>query len=101
MEQRLSSRTLGAVAITLLFWASAFAGIRAGLEAYQPAHLALLRFLIASAALAIYALITRMPLPRREDLPGIAVLGFLGITVYHVSLKIGRASCRETGHIAV
>ncbi len=92
MDQRFNSRTLGAVAITLLFWASAFAGIRVGLEAYQPAHLALLRFLVASAALAIYELITRMPLPRRKDLPGIAALGFVGITVYHVALTYGEVT---------
>ena len=32
-----------ALVVTLLLWASAFAGIRAGLEAYTPGQLALLR----------------------------------------------------------
>ncbi len=43
-----TSRTLVALAFTLVIWASAFAGIRAGLRAYSPANLAILRFLVAS-----------------------------------------------------
>ncbi|MGQ9675519.1 MAG: DMT family transporter [Chloroflexota bacterium] len=82
-------RTLAALAITLVFWASAFAGIRAGLEAYSPGHLALLRFLVASIVLAAYALATRMRLPDRRDLPAIALAGFLGIAVYHTALNYG------------
>lgn len=92
MESRLDTRTLSALGITLLFWSSAFAGIRAGLAAYSPLHVALLRFGTASVALAIYALITRMRLPAARDVPGIALLGFLGITVYHVTLNIGEVT---------
>ena len=55
MRSHLTTRALLALAATLLLWASAFAGIRAGLRAYSPAHLAVLRFLVASAVLAIYA----------------------------------------------
>ncbi len=44
----------------LLFWASAFAGIRVGLESYGPGEVALLRFGTASIALFVYASITRM-----------------------------------------
>ena len=91
-QRVLGSRSLLALAITLLFWSSAFAGIRAGLRGYSPGHLALLRFLVASATLAIYALATRMRLPATSDLPGIALTGFLGITVYHVALSYGERS---------
>lgn len=38
---------VGALGVTLLLWASAYAGIRAGLHAYTPGHLALVRFLVA------------------------------------------------------
>src|SRR6266481_495585 len=54
---RFTSRTLVALAFTLVVWASAFAGIRAGLRAYSPANLAIVRFLVASLVLAIYAAI--------------------------------------------
>mgnify|MGYP005842185489 FL=1 len=92
MTTRLDAHTLASLGVTLIFWASAFAGIRAALEAYSPGHLALLRFLVASATLAIYAALTRMPLPRRRDVPAILALGFVGITVYHVALNYGEVS---------
>lgn len=75
--------------LTIIFWASAFAGIRAGLEAYSPGHVALVRMLVASAALVVYALAVRMRLPEARDLPIILLCGFLAFTVYHVSLSYG------------
>lgn len=92
MKTRMDARTLTALGVTLLFWASAFAGIRAGLKAYAPGHLALFRFLVASAGLAVYAMLTRMRLPEKRDLPAILLLGFLGITVYHTALTYGEVS---------
>ncbi len=92
MEKQINLRILIAVAITLLFWASAFAGIRAGLRAYSPGHLVLLRFIIASVGMAGYALIVRMRLPEKRDLPKILMLGLLGITGYHVPLVFGEVT---------
>jgi hypothetical protein len=71
-------------------WASAFPGIRAGLVSYSPYSLALLRYLVASAVLLIYALVTRMPLPALRDVPGIAAVGFLGFSAYNVALNAGQ-----------
>ncbi len=85
----MDGRTLAALAVTILFWASAFAGIRAALEGYTPGQLALLRFLVASFVLGGYAFLRRMPLPAPRDWPAFFVLGFLGITVYHVALNYG------------
>jgi len=78
-----------AITITLIFWASAFAGIRLGLSSYSPEHLVILRFLTASLILLIYALIVRMPMPEKKDLPAMFFLGFLGITVYQLALSYG------------
>lgn len=72
-----------------MLWASAFAGIRAGLRSYGPGEVALLRFGTASIALLFYAIGTRMPLPSRRDVPVIILAGVLGISVYHVSLNFG------------
>jgi hypothetical protein len=44
-----------ALGIALLLWSSAYAGIRAGLEGFSPEQLAVLRFVIASTVLAVYA----------------------------------------------
>lgn len=92
VHARLDGRTLAALLTTLLFWASAFAAIRAGLEEYPPGALALLRFLVASAVLGVFAAATRMKLPAWRDLPAILGLGFLGVTVYHVALNYGEVT---------
>jgi drug/metabolite transporter (DMT)-like permease len=92
MEKRTDGRTLIAMGVTLLFWSSAFAGIRAALRTYTPTHLVVFRFLVASTALAIYAALTRMRLPDKRDLPPILLIGFLGITAYHVALAYGQVT---------
>ncbi len=85
----LSLRIIVAVAVTVISWGSAFAGIRAGLQGYSPAHLALLRYIIGSLALLAYAAAARLPLPQRRDLPGLALLGLVGIAFYNVALSYG------------
>ncbi len=91
-----SALTLGAVVIvTVVFWGSAFAAIRVGLRSFSPAHLALVRFASASAALAVYTAITRMRLPALRDLPVIFVLGALGFAAYNIALNIGEQSIQS------
>ncbi|HVU12390.1 MAG TPA: DMT family transporter [Phototrophicaceae bacterium] len=87
-----ASRTLIAAVLTILFWAAAFAGIREGLKGFSPFHVALLRYLTASIVLAVYALVTRMPLPRWRDLPALALLGLIGFTVYNALLNWGEVT---------
>ena len=86
---RFTSRTLFALAFTLVIWASAFAGIRAGLRAYSPANLAVVRFLVASLVLGIYAGIAHFRRPEFRDLPGLALTGLIGITFYNLALNYG------------
>jgi len=86
---RFTTRTLIALGVALVLWASAFAGIRAGLSAYSPAHLAILRFLVASIVLAIYAAIAHFRRPEMGDLPGLALSGAIGITFYNIALNYG------------
>lgn len=78
-----------AIATTVTLWGSAFVGIRISLGSYSPQVIALLRYLTASAGLLIYAVVTRMPLPDLEDIPRLALMGFLGITFYNVALNAG------------
>lgn len=75
---------------TLLFWASSFAGIEVALESYSAAQLAVLRYIIASIALIIYAVIRRMPLPPLREVPSIFVVGFIGFTLYNITLNAGQ-----------
>lgn len=77
---------------TVLVWGSGFAAIRAGLlGGYTPGHLVLTRFLIASSIFIIYALWpgTRFRLPAKEDLLKIMLLGWIGISVYHLGVTFG------------
>jgi drug/metabolite transporter (DMT)-like permease len=85
-------RVLAALVVTTVFWASAFAGIRAGLDTYGPGQVALFRFLVASAVLAGYAALTRMRLPERRDLPAVFLAGLLAFAVYHVALNYGEVT---------
>jgi len=88
-EEKIDFRVALAITVTLILWASAFAGIKVGLKGYSPGHLVLLRFLTASLVLLIYAVLTRMPLPEKKDVPVLLSLGFIGITVYHIALTYG------------
>jgi drug/metabolite transporter (DMT)-like permease len=86
---RFTSRTLIALAFALVIWASAFAGIRAGLHAYSPANLAILRFLVASLVLALYAGIAHFRRPELRDIPGLVLTSAIGITFYNLALNYG------------
>lgn len=86
----IDKKALLAISITLLFWASSFAGNRAGLESYSPGALVLFRFLTASAVLGIYAVITKgIRWPRKSHLGWIIFGGLIGITGYHTLLAHG------------
>lgn len=89
IKKKIDFRVGLAIVSTLLFWASAFAGIKVGLEDYNPGNLVLLRFLTASVVLLFYAFMIRMPLPEIKDIPNLLLLGFIGITIYHLSLTYG------------
>lgn len=77
------------LALALLFWASAFVGIRVALHSYSPTSLALLRFIVASVFLLIYALIAKIKLPKTKDLPWFIAGGVIGIAGYHIALNYG------------
>ena len=75
--------------VAIVLWASAFTGVRLALPDYEPGHIALLRFLVASAIMGSYAVAARMRLPQKKDLPGIFALGFFGFTGYNIGLCTG------------
>ena len=77
---------------TVFFWASAYAGIRAVMDAYGPGQVALARLLVASVVLGVYAAASRMRMPEKRDLPAIALSGLLAFAVYHVALNYGEVT---------
>lgn len=90
--------TLAALAATLLFWSSAFVAIRVAVRSFDPGAMALLRFLVASAAIGSWIAARRRAAradrPRswrleRRDLPGLLALGATGVAGYHLLLNAG------------
>ncbi len=89
MGKRIGSPSFLALAGTVVLWASAFPGIRVGLENFGVAGLTLLRLAVASVALALVAPFAGVRRPRARDLPHIALCGATGMTVYQVMLNWG------------
>ena len=83
-------RTAVAIAATIITWASAFTAQAVALGVYPPGPLALFRFLVASVALALVALVTRMRLPRVQDVPAVLVSGLFGVFLYHLAIYYGQ-----------
>jgi drug/metabolite transporter (DMT)-like permease len=84
---RLDARALVCVGIALLTWSSAYASIAYALSAFTPGEVALARLTIASLCFALLLAIKRVPLPPRRDWPQLALLGVIGLTVYHLCLN--------------
>ena len=89
MTHNLTVRGWLALLTSVGLWGSGFVAIRMALPAYSPTHLALLRFLAASATIVIYALIAGVRPPARKDIPYILLMGFISISVYHLALNSG------------
>jgi drug/metabolite transporter (DMT)-like permease len=75
-----------AAAVSIVVWSSAFPAIAYGLRAFSPAELSLLRFGVASAALAIPVAFGAIRLPPLRDWPAVLVLALIGMTVYQLCL---------------
>jgi drug/metabolite transporter (DMT)-like permease len=89
MKGHFPVRALLAMAAALALWASAFAGIRAGLHAYAPGQLAVLRFVVASLVLVAYAGLAHFRRPEGRDAPGMFLAGIVGISFYNLALNFG------------
>ncbi|TWC46719.1 drug/metabolite transporter (DMT)-like permease [Pseudomonas sp. SJZ080] len=81
-----------AMAFVVACWGYSPTGIHIGLQAYDPGHLALLRFLVASAFMAMVALVKGISLPNRRDLPLLFGLGFFAVSLHHVAINFGQQS---------
>lgn len=87
------NKSRAAIAATILLWASAFVGIRAGLGGYSPGGLALLRFLVASVVMALFY----FNRPRHYSINwydkfGLMMVGVVGIGFYNLTLNYGETA---------
>jgi drug/metabolite transporter (DMT)-like permease len=86
VTDRREAVTLAAATLAVVIWSSAFAGIAYGLKAFTPAELSLLRFSIASAILVVPVASGWIKLPPLRDWPFVLALGFIGISLYQLTL---------------
>src|SRR5687768_8161593 len=91
--EHIASRTwlpVAAVAVTLLFWSSAFVAIRHLGESFSPGPLSLGRLLVGALTLGV-AVAARgaVARPRARDWPALATIGLLWFGLYNVALNAG------------
>jgi drug/metabolite transporter (DMT)-like permease len=83
-----ANRTLAAVAVTVLAWASAFVAIRGVRSSFDPGSLALGRLLIGSAALGAILLVRgTFVRPTRREWVLVVVCGLAWFAIYNVALN--------------
>lgn len=85
--ERLDGRALTYIGIALLTWSSAYAAIAYALASFTPGEVALARLAIGSLCFALLLLVKKVALPARRDWPQLALLGVIGLTVYHLCLN--------------
>lgn len=81
--------SFGAVALTVIGWASAFPAIRVGLQAFGPAELGAIRFAIAAIPAALFLLWTRPKLPSWNEAWRFAYGGIVFVAAYTLFLNFG------------
>jgi drug/metabolite transporter (DMT)-like permease len=77
------------IILVIIFWASAFVGIRHAILEYHPFELALLRYVVASITLLIVAIFKQIRLPEIKDLFRFFLTGVIGIALYNIALNYG------------
>ncbi|MCA9879822.1 MAG: DMT family transporter [Thermomicrobiales bacterium] len=84
--------TISAALLMTLTWGSSAVATKVGLASYGPGQLTLLRFLVTGSLMVLYALVTRMRLPARRDIPPLVGLGLIGISIPQLGFGFGIAS---------
>lgn len=80
---------LAAVCVTLVFWASAFVGIRHLGHDFSPGALSLGRLLVGTVCLGAVVLPRGLPRPTGRQWVSIVTIGVLWFGVYNVALNAG------------
>lgn len=88
--------------ITIIFWSLAYVLTRLTLRYFSAFSLGFLRYFIASCALVIIAICTKMKPPRRADLPWFFAAGGIGFFFYMIAFNQGQATVSaSTGSVVI
>ena len=82
-----SKLALVAASVTVVLWASAFIAIRGAGSHFDPGSMALLRMLVGSAGLGIYALWRGIEWPQQRDWTLVIVWGVAWFCCYNLALN--------------
>ena len=89
-------------AVTIVFWSLAYVFTRLTLQYFSSFSLGFLRYFIASCALIVIALVTKMKPPRTCDLPLFFVSGAIGFFLYMIFFNQGQATVTAaTGSVVI
>lgn len=88
--------------VTILFWSLAYVLTRLTLQYFSAFSLGFLRYFVASCALILMAVFTRMKLPRRKDIPWFLAAGAIGFFFYMIAFNQGQATVTAaTGSVVI
>ena len=77
--------------VTILFWSLAYVLTRLCLQYFSAFSLGFLRYFIASLALLVMAVWTKMRPPRKKDIPLFIASGAMGFFLYMIAFNQGQA----------
>lgn len=88
--------------ITIVFWSFGFVLTKLALQYFSPFSLGFLRYFMASCTLLIVAVMTKMKLPHKKDLPLFMLAGALGFFFYIIAFNQGQQTVTaSTGSVAI
>lgn len=88
--------------VTIVFWSLAYVLTRLTLQYFSAFSLGFLRYFVASCALILIAVITKMQVPRRKDLPWFLLAGGIGFFFYMIAFNQGQATVTAaTGSVLI
>ena len=88
--------------VTILFWSLAYVLTRLTLQYFSAFSLGFLRYFVASCALLVIAIATKMQLPKRKDLPWFLLAGGIGFFFYMIAFNQGQATVTAaTGSVVI
>jgi len=88
--------------ITIIFWSLAYVLTRLALQYFTAFSLGFLRYFIASCTLIIVAVISKIKLPHKKDLPWFMLAGALGFFFYMIAFNQGQKTVTaSTGSIVI
>ena len=88
--------------VTIVFWSLAYVLTRLTLQYFSAFSLGFLRYFVASCALLVIAVLTKMQLPGRKDLPWFLAAGGIGFFFYMIAFNQGQVTVTAaTGSVVI